>query len=246
MIIVNADDWGRSPDETDAALACVEARRVSSLTAMVFMADSERAAKLADTASVAVGLHLNLTEPFSGVVRPASLRERHERVARFLSSGRFACLVYNPALRSDFRYVYEAQRAEFERLYGRRPSHVDGHQHQHLCANVLLDRVIPNGEAVRRSFYFWPGEKGAANRAYRFLVNRILAQRYQGTDFFFALAHCLDHQRMERVIALARTRTVELMTHPVIPEERDYLLSDNWVSWLNGVEQGDYSMLSWV
>jgi hypothetical protein len=77
-------------------------------------------------------------------------------------------------------------------------------------------------------------------------VNRILAQRYQGTDFFFALAHCLDHQRMERVIALARTRTVELMTHPVIPEERDYLLSDNWVSWLNGVEQGDYSMLSWV
>ena len=40
--------------------------RVTSVSAMVFMADSERAAELAKENELDVGLHLNFTERFTG------------------------------------------------------------------------------------------------------------------------------------------------------------------------------------
>src|SRR5437868_14435949 len=40
---LNADDWGRSGAETDAALRCYKGGRITSVSAMVFMQDSERA-----------------------------------------------------------------------------------------------------------------------------------------------------------------------------------------------------------
>jgi predicted glycoside hydrolase/deacetylase ChbG (UPF0249 family) len=46
MLIINADDWGRSVAETDAALRCYREGRITSVNAMVFMQDSERAARL--------------------------------------------------------------------------------------------------------------------------------------------------------------------------------------------------------
>jgi len=47
MLIVNADDWGRSLAETDAALRCLKRGRITSVSAMVFMQDFKRAARLA-------------------------------------------------------------------------------------------------------------------------------------------------------------------------------------------------------
>ena len=64
MIIVNADDWGRSRSDTDAALACYKEERITSVSAMVFMEDSARAAELAKEMGIDVGLHINLTQPF--------------------------------------------------------------------------------------------------------------------------------------------------------------------------------------
>jgi hypothetical protein len=81
------------------------------------------------------------------------------------------------------------------------------------------------------------------NRSYRRLVNSWLARRYSLTDFFFALAHCLAGDRMARVAELARTTRVEVMTHPVDPLERDYLMSDRYVSTIDGLERGTYSSL---
>ena len=64
MLIVNADDWGGWKSATDAALACYKAGRINSVSAMVFMEDSERAAELAQADGLDVGLHLNFTTPF--------------------------------------------------------------------------------------------------------------------------------------------------------------------------------------
>jgi YdjC-like protein len=47
MLIINADDWGRSRAETDNALTCHDEGRITSASAMVYMEDSERAAELA-------------------------------------------------------------------------------------------------------------------------------------------------------------------------------------------------------
>src|SRR5437899_7002514 len=158
MLIINADDWGRSVAETDAALRCYKEARITSASAMVFMEDSERAAELAKENDLDVGLHLNFTEPFTGGNYLTEVREHHERTSRYLIGNKYNQLVYNPFLRSAFSYSYEAQSEEFARLFGKLPSHIDGHHHMHLCANLLFSDLIPAGTKLRRNFSFWPAE----------------------------------------------------------------------------------------
>jgi predicted glycoside hydrolase/deacetylase ChbG (UPF0249 family) len=243
MLIVNADDWGGSRSETDAAMACFVKGRITSVTAMVFMADSERAAELAKQSGIDVGLHLNLDGEFTGNRCPADVREHHARIRRFLKRSKYACLLYNPSLRKSFRRVYQVQAEEFQQLYGRRPSHIDGHHHMHLCTNMLLDGVIPAGERVRRSFSFWRSEKGIVNRTYRRLVDNRLAGRYRVTDFFFSLELCLQWKKLGRVAELARAANVELMTHPCIADESAYLMSDAFLELKRTVAMGTFGML---
>ncbi len=172
-----------------------------------------------------------------------NLRERHERLARFLSRHKWANQVYNPTLTRDLDYVFKAQLEEFERLFGQAPSHFDGHQHQHLCMNMLVDRVIPAGARVRRSFYFWPGEKSLLNRTYRRVVDAWLRRRYTLTDYFFALSQSMGAGRMERIVDLARTSVVEVMTHPANVKEYSYLMTDGYASRCAGVSQCSYTAL---
>jgi predicted glycoside hydrolase/deacetylase ChbG (UPF0249 family) len=206
---------------------------------MVFMRDSARAAANARGCGLQVGLHLNLSEPFTGSNVDRQLRHAQDQVVRFLTMGKYALLMYHPLLRQQFRLVVHAQFAEFERLYRCVPPHVDGHQHQHLCSNVLFDQLIPAGLIVRRNFSFFRGEKSLWNRAYRHGVDRVLAKRYRLSDFFFSLEDCLNRGKLDAVYALASVRRVELMTHPVRPRELQYLMSDEYKarahSLLNGV-----------
>jgi chitin disaccharide deacetylase len=243
MLIINADDWGRSQAETDAALACHRAGRITSVSAMVFMADSQRAAKIADSSEVDVGLHLNLSETFTGAAISESIRVQHGRVVRFLRSSKFALLAYNPFLTGAFRFACEVQLEEFRRLYGREPTHIDGHQHMHLCTNVLYSDVIPRGQRVRRSFTFAPGQKSAANRAYRALVDRRLGKCFRLTDHFFCLSQSLAGNRIEHVAAVARSSNVELMTHPMREPEFQFLTGDGFLKIFSSVEIAPYSSL---
>src|SRR4051812_44794927 len=76
-VIVNADDWGAQAVTTDRILDCIRHGSVSSTSAMVFMEDSERAADVAREYGVSTGLHLNLTEAFTGTAVPSPLRDEH-------------------------------------------------------------------------------------------------------------------------------------------------------------------------
>jgi chitin disaccharide deacetylase len=243
MLIINADDYGRSVAETDVALRCFQEGRITSATAMVFMADSNRAADLAKGTNFDLGLHLNLSQPFTGEVKDELLGEYHDRVVRFITSSKYSQCFYHPALRQQFRYVFRAQYEEFVRLYGCRPSHIDGHHHTHLCTNMLLDGIIPAEERVRRSFSFRPGEKDLLNRAYRCVVDWSLARRYRLTDFFFSLQQSLQNNRLSRVFDLSKTKVVELMTHPVNATEYAYLMSEPCHSALHQLEIGSYAAL---
>jgi predicted glycoside hydrolase/deacetylase ChbG (UPF0249 family) len=240
MLIVNADDWGRSISETNSALECVAAGRVTSVTAMVFMADSERAAGVAREAGVPVGLHLNLCEDYSADKVPADVVAAQSRVLRFLNSRKYSLLLYHPGLRRPFAQVYRDQVAEFQRLYGQPPTHVDGHRHKHLSTNVLIGDVIPRGHKIRRGFFFWPGEKSFLNRAYRRIVDWRVAQRYVTTDYFFSLAQCYEEERLERVLALAEGSNVEIMCHPANRAERALLLGDDFGRRLARLNLGSY------
>lgn len=244
MIIINADDWGRSVAETDAIASCYRRGAISSTSAMVFMPDSERAAELARELGLPVGLHLNLSESLTGPGVSPALRHAHDRVARFLTANKYAQLLYNPLLRSDFRTVVDAQLQGFERLYGEGPRHLDGHQHQHLCANVLVDALLPRHRSVRRSFSFWRGEKSGLNRAYRSMVDRWLARRHPLADYFFSLESCLKFGRLARVFELASAADVELMTHPIRANEFEYLMSGTHLAAVARVRLGQYSDVS--
>ena len=228
MLIINADDWGRSVLETDAALRCCKAGRITSVSAMVFMSDSERAAALATANKIEVGLHLNFTEPFTVGSCSKNLRHCQNRIISFLTRNKYAQIVYNPSLRSEFAYSYSAQTEEFERLFGRTPSHIDGHHHMHLCANLLFSELIQPGMRIRRNFSFWLGDKGRVNRAYRALVDRWLQRRYRLPDYFFDLTQTVRREKMARVVELANSSEVELMTHPIIRAESEYLLGDHF------------------
>jgi predicted glycoside hydrolase/deacetylase ChbG (UPF0249 family) len=244
MLIVNADDLGRSRAETDSVLACHARGRIDSASAMVCMVDSERAANLAQHAGLSVGLHLNLSEPFTTSGVDQKLRTSHERICRFLRRSKYALLMFHPLLVGDFARVVEAQVELFRRLYGRDPAHIDGHRHMHLCTNVLLQRLLPDGVRVRRSFSFTPGEKSFLNRGYRACIDHALARRHRLTDQFFSLSQQMKCSRLDRVLALASKGDVELMVHPVWRHEYEYLMSDAFAALLAQVRSHKSTVLT--
>jgi predicted glycoside hydrolase/deacetylase ChbG (UPF0249 family) len=243
VLIVNADDWGRSEGETNIALDCYRRGRISSVSAMVFMKDSKRAAELAKEHGLNVGLHLNFDEKLTENHRSETLTRHHNKIATFLTRTKWSQLLYSPFLRKAFSYSCQAQLAEFTRLFGKLPSHIDGHHHMHLCANVLLSREFAPGTKMRRNFSFSRGEKSIANRIYRAAVDAWLGYRYVLTDYFFDLSQSLNENKIQRVIALARAMNVELMTHPIVQREAEYLQSEQFGFLLRDLTLGSYANL---
>jgi predicted glycoside hydrolase/deacetylase ChbG (UPF0249 family) len=226
LLNINADDWGRDRENTDRTLECVSRGTVNSVSAMVFMADSERAASIARENQVEAGLHLNFTTAFSAKDRPPKVQARQDELARFLRANRFAQVLFHPLLARSFEYLVSSQLDEYQRIYGEAPRRLDGHHHMHLCTNVLLGKLLPAGTLVRRSFTFQVGEKGRVNRFYRRLVDRLLASRHRTADCFFSLVPLNPIERLERIFKLSETLTVEVETHPVNTEEFKFLMGD--------------------
>jgi hypothetical protein len=222
-LIINADDWGRDRETTDRTLECFNRGAISSVSAMMFMEDTERSAAIAQDRQIDAGLHLNLTLDFSGSAVPQRLRDHQLRLSRILRKHRFAAALYYPALANSFEYVVASQRAEFVRLYGKEPEHWDGHHHMHLASNVLLGGLLPPGIMTRRNFSFFAGEKSIANRLYRRATDALLARTRRVTDFFFSLPPLHPRRRIEKIVLLAAQHVVEVETHPAVPEEYAFL-----------------------
>lgn len=234
-LIINADDWGRDQENTERIKECFLRGTVSSVSAMVFMQDSERAAAIAREKGIDAGLHLNFTTPFSADTCPAALLERQREIAAYLWRHRLARAIYNYRLRRAFEYVFACQMEEFHRLYGRTPGRLDGHHHMHLCANVLRGKLLPAGTIVRRSESFLSSEKGLFNRLYRKLLDRAVVQRHRVTDYFFALAPLDPPGRLQRIFSLGRRFFVELETHPVGIEEYRFLMDEEILTKIGNV-----------
>jgi chitin disaccharide deacetylase len=222
LLIVNADDWGREPATTDRITECIAQGTVSSVSAMVFMVDSERAAAIAREQNICAGLHLNFTTAFSGQVHSVLLKKQ-QTLSRYLLRHPFARAMFHPGLADCFKYVVAAQLDEFRRLYGSDPERIDGHHHMHLSANVLLSGLIPPGVMVRPHFSFEPREKRVRNSLFRWITQSLVARRYCSVEYFFSLPPLHPSDRLERIFRLARRAVVELETHPVNQEEYQFL-----------------------
>jgi predicted glycoside hydrolase/deacetylase ChbG (UPF0249 family) len=230
LLIINADDWGLDRETTDRIFQPVLRRTVSSVSAMVFMEDSERAAAMARESGIDAGLHLNLTAKFSASNCPARLAERQHEITACLRRHSFSRAVFHPSLAQSFRYVVEAQLEEFRRLYAVTPERIDGHHHMHLCSNVVFGGLLPPGVLVRRNFSFLPGEKNVWNRFYRKIVDSVIAKRHRVADFFFSLPPLAPTSRLERIFSLASVHTVEVETHPARSDEYAFLMGDEFLT----------------
>jgi predicted glycoside hydrolase/deacetylase ChbG (UPF0249 family) len=216
-------------------LDCVVRGAVSSVSAMVFMEDSERAATLACERGIDTGLHLNFTSTFSAPGCPPRLMERQRQLTGYLRRHRLAQIVFHPGLVRSFEYVVAAQIDEFRRLYGADPNRLDGHHHMHLCANVVLGNLLPSGTLVRRNCSFQPREKSSLNRVYRWLLDGILSRRHRLVDYSFSLAPFDPPGRLQAIVSLARRCVVEVETHPAEPSEYRFLLGDDVLRWTKDV-----------
>ena len=246
LLIINADDWGIDQPTTDAIRHCLEAGAVTSVSGMMFMAGSESAAALAIELDVAVGLHINLTQPFTGSVVDAAVRRRQARIAEYFSGPKWRRWGVSPALFAELERSIAEQLAAFRTLYGREPSHFDGHEHVQQSVGVLAARTLPAGAKMRPSFTFLAQEKPWANRSVRALVNRALRTRFAAPRYFFSIRDmhpALGGVAMEEKLALSNWSTVEVMTHPGWEDERDILLDPSWVEQIGQRNLGAYTQL---
>lgn len=240
MLIINADDFGENKLCTDRIISCFKKGTVTSTSAMVFMEDSERSAELALDHKIEAGLHLNFSLKFNGNGKLGELCKRQERIANFLTKTKYNILIYNPALVNHFKYVFKAEYEEFVRLYSKVPSHINGHRHLHLCMNMIIHGIIPEGSKIRRNFTFQRGEKDIFNRLYRRIMDRVIMRKYKITNYFFDIVP-ITHKRVSQIVDYARSGIVELMVHPEREKEYTYLMSDEFWHVISDVPKGGYS-----
>jgi predicted glycoside hydrolase/deacetylase ChbG (UPF0249 family) len=246
LLIINADDWGYDTSTTGAIVECFRAGSVTSVSAMVYMSDSARAADLAESGGEPVGFHMNLTEAFTDPACPERVRVRQQRLVRYFAGPQWRMWGFSPRLFTEIEDCIADQLEAFRHLYGREPTHIDGHKHVHQSAGVMLGRSLPSGANMRPSFTYLPGEKSILNRLARMFVNRLMRVRFRSPRYLFDLREihpALGGAGLERKLDLSHRDTVEVMTHPGQPDERAILLDDSWASLLRGRRVGAYADL---
>jgi predicted glycoside hydrolase/deacetylase ChbG (UPF0249 family) len=247
LLIVNADDYGIDRSTSDAILECLASGSITSATAMVFMSDSRRAATEFPLGGGGggLGLHLNLIEPYSADEVPPAVRDRQASLAAYFRRVPFAAWFYNPAIAGRVNDCIADQLDAFRELYRREPTHVDGHQHFHLCPTALASRSLRTVPKLRPAFTFTSGEKPLPNRAYRGALNALIRRHFVTPEWLVSvrgIARQLGGAGEERLRG-SEALSAEVMTHPGWEDELSYLGSDAWRAELEGANLGTYADL---
>jgi predicted glycoside hydrolase/deacetylase ChbG (UPF0249 family) len=229
MLIITADDFGLDKYATDKISLAYRTNRITSTSAMVFMLDSIRAAKISSELDIEVGLHINLTLPFTQPNVSSFLQKHQDAISSYLLKSKFSQLIYNPILKKSFDFVFRAQEEEFLRLYGRPPSFYNGHHHMHLCANVILGKYLPKDIPIRRTFTFSWREKDPFNILYRRLLDYYINKKYISTHRFYSLSPFQNMEKLRKIITFSKTENIELMVHPKREKEFTFIQSDEYL-----------------
>lgn len=246
MLIVNADDWGLRREVTDSILECWRAGAITSASAMVHMSDSGRAFELAAAAGIPLGLHINLTTAFTATDVPGSRRQRQRQAGEYFA-GRGRRYVFDPLARGLLDACVADQCSAFAESRGFPASHADGHQHVQVCPTVLSTRALGQIVSLRRAHGFLGRQPSRAKAMYRGAVNLLVRSRFRSVPFLslrdlhpaFGGAN-----RLAELRALAEAGVVEVMVHPAWEDEREVLLSTEWLEWLGGLKTGSSAELS--
>lgn len=207
-LIVNADDYGRTPGVNAGTLEAHLRGIVTSATVMVLEPAAPEGIReaLSRAPRLDVGLHVVLTGGGSPASAPSS-------VATLAPGGRFArnAQALPPRLdREEVRREIEAQIARFERLAGRLPSHLDSHHH---CA--LHPDIEPVFGATARERRLPVRASSAASRGR--LRQFGLRTPDSFVEGFYAEGATLGNLR--GILEELSNGTSELMCHPGFPDE---------------------------
>jgi len=242
LLIVNADDFGWNPDATDRTVECFAAGQITSTTALMHMEDSERAAALGREGGFPIGLHLNLTDPFTGPAVPAPVRERQAAACRIFGDGglRLRSWTYDPRIATLVDDAIRDQLERFHALFEREPTHADGHNHVQVCPNVVRAPAL-TGLKLRNALWSWPSTRTAMGLA-RGARRELTARRFLTSRYFLDIAelHRLGPETMEERVSLARGASVEVMAHPGFGHELEALRSPAWAESIASVPRGSY------
>ena len=219
QLVVNADDFGFTPDVNRGI---VEAHRHGILTATTLMANGdafEDAVRLArDAETLDIGCHLVLV----GGRSLATGRPLPETVTKLLAALARRALDPYGEMQTQVRRIVDA---------GIRPTHLDTHKHTHLAPPVL-DAVARLGREfgipwVRRPFDFPMGAVGGVPRLDRLTstclglmrprVHRVLERAGRRTTDHFAGFQITGRFRaagLVRLLEILPAGSTELMCHP--------------------------------
>lgn len=161
-LIINADDFGITPDVTDSILACHDAGAVTSTTFMANGSDAERAADAARSrASLSTGLHFNLTEG-EPQTDPSRVPTLLTSSGSFVGRGELVRRWMQGHLAPEEVWLeLQSQLARMRRL-GLEPSHLDSHQHVHALIPTVayaVRRVASSLGRPARTPWTWRGAR---------------------------------------------------------------------------------------
>lgn len=217
VLIVNADDFGRSPGINEGI---IQAHREGIVTSTTLMVNTRWAADAVTAAAawpdLGIGLHFNVCYG-SPVSRPGEIPSLVDESGRFETS---TATVTRRADPSDVEIELTAQLGQFRDLLGREPTHIDSHKYVHSA-----DRIAPVVGAVAARF-------GLPVRATSETDRTVLRELGAATpDHFEGRFHGLDGDGVSLEILLAALESVgpgitEMMCHPGIVDE--YLLDSSY------------------
>jgi chitin disaccharide deacetylase len=236
-LIVNADDFGLSPEVNAGIIAAHRDGILNSTSLMVAEAHAAEAAELArDYPALDVGLHAVVCRGRS-MLDAARMRGAVDSSGRFLESPVLAGMRYffDRSMRAKFAPEMRAQVERHLGLVGRL-NHIDGHLNFHvhpLVAEILIELAVEfkvpcirlPREHVMTTLQL--RRDNASRKMIESLIFRSLSKRtrrmmtergLKSTDWLFGLHQSgnLDEDYIIRIIERLRDGTTELYFHPAM------------------------------
>lgn len=233
-LIVNADDYGRTPGVSRGIREAHLRGLVTSTTAMMNMPDVEADLRAALDAcpTLGLGVHLTLTAG-APLLPPERARSLVAPDRRFLPLEAFTAR--RGALeRAEVRAEWQAQIEQFCRIAGRPPDHLDSHHHTSyftpMLFETMLDLAAAYGCAVRQPLAAPPeatrrvvaGLPGALVEQMAEFAPRLVAERQIPHPDHLIVSFYGEGATLEHLSSILQTLpegAAEIMCHPGLADE---------------------------
>jgi predicted glycoside hydrolase/deacetylase ChbG (UPF0249 family) len=255
-LILNADDFGLSPDTTESIITCLERGELTSVSIMANMPDTERAAAFAAAhPEHDWGVHLNFVgdgtdRPLSDPSRVAALVDERGRLRSTTVTRVNALLGRIPT--EQIALETEAQIASLAER-GVRLGHVDSHRHLHKFApfREALRRVLPRF-GIRRVRTVQDVYLGKPLASPTFYLGkrwrRDLVRSFVTTEHLYVPASAGDHGWHDPLLTLIEElpgRTLEVAVHPGTDEDWRVSEQESLGIFVAGASERRHSLVAW-